>query len=603
MKYRNLLIRKKINVVFIPIVVLPLLVVVFTSNYIFTQSALQRTKDNIAGETSIIATRIQSILKTGETSTLLLVKNINLIYEELGIGQPGPGDPGSGGGESYPNVRLANKLIYEFDYNLRAFKDLESIAYIDNEDNVYVSNNRLADNFDKALASEMVRTLKAPGIPDTMWFPMQSRDYLATGPGPILTVGKRVVDFQTGSTLGVLIMNIKESTISSIFPDESVHAGSGFYVTDRSGMVISTKIADKLLKPVPEPKLAEWLLDQDKTAFMQLLTGGNEYLVMKKELPELGWVLYKQILVNDITKDKYTNSITIIIVGMVCILIALILSYFLSKHIAKPVVQLTRVAKQIREGNLNTVSQVQSNDEVGILSGTFNEMIGKIKELLKEVMVEQRKKREYELALIQAQIKPHFFYNTLDLIFVLCERGNASLAADTTKALADYYRISLSNGKEIITIREELKNAEDYLFIQKTRYSDIIDFHLEADPEVMAFSIMKLTIQPLIENAIYHGLKPRMQPGEIVIRGYLEDNNVILKVIDNGVGIQPGRLAQIQDNLLHGEPEKSFGLRSVADRIKLFFGDQYGIRISSQPNIRTEVTLIIPQKKEEMDDA
>jgi len=585
--YRNMRIRQKINIVFIPIVILPLLVVVFTSNYIFTQSTMQRMKDNITGESSIIATRIQSILKTGETSTLLLVKNINLIYADLGI----PND------DSYPNVRLGNKLIYEFDYTLRAFKDIESIAYIDNLDNVYVSNSKLSDNYSDALESDMVRKLRERGIPDTLWFPMQSRQYLATSSDPILTVGKRVVDFQTGSTLGVLIMNIKESTISSIFPEEAIQGEGGFYIVDHTGTIISTKNVKSLLKPVDQPALVEWLLNDEKHSSIQMRINDSAYMIMKKEIPERGWMLYKKMLVNDITKDKYTNSITILIVGLICTLIALIVSSFLSKHIAKPIVLLTRVVKQIREGNLNTESQIKSNDEVGILSGIFNGMMVKMKELLHEVTLEQKKKREYELALIQAQIKPHFFYNTLDLIFVLCEMGKTSLAADTTKALADYYRISLSSGKEIISIREEIKNAEDYLFIQKTRYSDILDFHIEVDQEVLEFSIMKLTIQPLIENAIYHGLKPRIRQGNIVLKGFLENGNVILKVMDNGVGFHEDKLKQLQADPTRVESDNSFGLRSVADRIKLYFGDQYGIHISSQPDVGTEITLTIPQKK------
>ncbi|RKP57331.1 sensor histidine kinase [Cohnella endophytica] len=600
-KYRNMLIRKKINVVFIPIVILPLLVVIFTSNSIFTQSSMQRTEDNIAGESSIIATRIQSILKTGETSTLLLVKNINLIYEDLGIGEPRSEEPGSGSQEAYPNVRLGNKLVYEFDYNLRAFKDIESIAYIDNQNNVYVSNTRLGDNFDKALESDMVRKLQGPGIPDTMWFPMTTRDYLVTGPNPVLTVGKRVVDFQTGQTLGVLIMNIKESTISSIFPEERKQGKGGFYIADRTGKIIATKNAAKLLKQISEPRMSDWILGKDQSTSVRLNEGGDDYLIMKKEIPERDWILYKQVLVNDITKDKYTNSITIIIVGLICIAIALIVSNFLSRHIAKPIVQLTKVAKQIREGNLNTSSQIRSNDEAGILSVTFNEMIGKIKNLLHEVTAEQKKKREYELALIQAQIKPHFFYNTLDLIFVLCEQGKTSLAADTTKALADYYRISLSNGKEIISIREELKNAEDYLFIQKTRYSDILDFRIEADNDILDYSIMKLTLQPLVENSIYHGLKPRMRSGQIVIKGYLEEGNVILKVIDNGVGFQREKLEQMGNDPASVTSERSFGLRSVSERIKLYYGDQFGIHIRSQPDVSTEITLTIPQKEGAVD--
>ncbi|ACT01201.1 sensor histidine kinase [Paenibacillus sp. JDR-2] len=584
--YRNMYIRKKITIVFIPIVVLPLLVIVFTSNSIFSDSTLQKTKVNIKGETSVISARMDNIYSNGETCSSILVKDINRIYQDLGIGEQ----------NTYQNVRFQNQILNEFDFNLRAFKDIESIAYMDSMNNLYVSDYRLNANMDKAMRSRMLESLKAPGIPTSVWFPMQTRDYLTTDPNsPVLTIGKRVVDIESGETLGIIILNIRESTFSSIFPMEGIKGEDGFNIVDANGRVVSSTDKDALLQPVPNANLLNWLQTGNDGESKYVHLGNGDYLIVKKEIPELGWTLYKQMMVKELTIDTYTNSFTIFVVGLLCTIIAIISSIVLSRHIAKPIIKLTRVAKLVREGNLNTASEVKSQDEVGILAGTFNEMIVTINGLLNKVTQEQRKKREYEFALIQAQIKPHFFYNTLDLIYVLCEKGKTSLAADTTMALADFYRISLSKGKEIITIAEELKVAEDYLFIQKTRYSDIIDFTIDVDPAILEYTIIKLTIQPLIENAIYHGLRPKMTPGKITIKGFWDRQGIILQVIDDGIGFPTEEWQANIDPAAQPIPAgKSFGLKSVHERIQLYFGERYGIQVESGMSRGTKVTITIP---------
>lgn len=593
--YRNMYIRKKISIVFIPIVVLPLLVIVFTSNRIFTESTIQKTNVNIRGEATVVSTRIGNIYTNGETCASILVKDINRIYQDLGLGQK----------DTYQNVRFQNQIMNELDFNLRAFKDISSIAYIDAQNNIYASDNRLNANADQALSSAMLKTLRSPGVPLSIWFPMEVRDYLTTDSAePVLTVGKRVVDIESGATLGLIVLNIKESTFSSIFPLEGLKGEDGFNIADDAGLVLSSVNKSHLMKPVPDAKLLTWFRTGDDASSVHVKLGDEDYLVVKKRIPQLGWTLYKQMRVKDLTRGTYANSVTIIIVGLLCTVIAIIGSIFLSRHIAKPIVMLTRVAKLVREGNLHTTSEVDSQDEVGILSGTFNEMIGTINELLRKVTQEQKKKREYEFALIQAQIKPHFFYNTLDLIFVLCERGKPALAADTTKALADFYRISLSKGKEIITIAEELKVAQDYLFIQRTRYSDMIDFGIEVDEDILHYAIVKLSIQPLVENAIYHGLRPKLAPGRITIRGFFDGPNIVLRVADDGVGFQPEAQGAVLANGELGElppAGQSFGLKSVHERLKLYFGESYGLSIASAPGSGTEVTLTLPQSEGGMD--
>jgi two-component system sensor histidine kinase YesM len=250
--------------------------------------------------------------------------------------------------------------------------------------------------------------------------------------------------------------------------------------------------------------------------------------------------------------------------------------------------------RRVKEGDLNAIAHIHTSDEIGLLASVFNSMINRIKELLLQVELDQIKKKEIELALIHSQIKPHFLYNTLDLIYVLNDMNLQHEARDTTKALADFYRVALSKGSEIITIGEEIKNACDYLAIQNVRYSDIFDYGMEIDKDILHCEIPKLTLQPILENAIYHGLKLKGSKGHIQIRGFKEEKRIIIHIADDGVGIQQNaqihNLKQFTEN---GKPT-SFGLFSVHERIRLYFGIEYGITIKSQEGMGTTITVCIP---------
>lgn len=286
----------------------------------------------------------------------------------------------------------------------------------------------------------------------------------------------------------------------------------------------------------------------------------------------------------------------IFILGAAGIVLALYLTVILSKRISKPVQELTIAAEKLQNGDFSVRCPAVSEDEVGVLARTFNVMAYKVDCLLKEVETEQRRKREYELALIQAQVKPHFLYNTLDLIYVFCQSGMSKEGARMTKYLADFYRVSLSSGREIVTVQEEIKNVEGYLSIQRERYCDLMDFSVECEQEIRAYPIVKMTLQPLVENAIYHGLKEQQKPGTVRVRGYQEGNVLVFMVEDDGAGMTKERLEEV---LSREEAKNHFGLRSVIERISLYYGKSGSVEVESRPGRGTRVTVRVPQKMEE----
>lgn len=310
------------------------------------------------------------------------------------------------------------------------------------------------------------------------------------------------------------------------------------------------------------------------------------------------WYLINRIGIRELTSGIRLLLSAIILAGILCILLSVAIIRKIVKWITRPLEELAETAGQFRKENLKVRCPVTTKDEIGELAGVFNEMLQRIEYQMENIRQVQKEKRKYELALIQAQIKPHFLYNTLDLIYIFCQMKNTQGAAKVTKAMADYYRTSLSSGREIINIGEEVKNISSYLLIQKERYSNKIDFQIEVDPSIYHYAIPKMTLQPLVENAIYHGLKTRKEKGNIYVKGWSENELIHLLIEDDGVGMSEEKIKEVMEN--EDDMKKGhFGLSSVHRRIQIYYGAEYGIRIESKEQVGTKILIRLPQKEEE----
>lgn len=271
-------------------------------------------------------------------------------------------------------------------------------------------------------------------------------------------------------------------------------------------------------------------------------------------------------------------------------------SYYVPLSITRPIRELSEVTDQVAKGNLSVRSKVQSGNEVSVLGESMNTMIDKINELLNQVTTEQTLLRKAEFELLQAQINPHFLYNTLDAIVWLAESGEHKKVVEMVGSLSEFFRSSLNKGKDIVTIREELQHVRSYLQIQQVRYQDIMRYKINIPKELNQYKIPKITVQPLVENALYHGIKNKRGIGEIEVRGWREENYFIICVEDDGIGIDEKRLAQIQEEIKNGvrTGDGIYGLYNVNERIRLNFGEEYGITIESIYGEKTVVRIKLP---------
>ena len=288
--------------------------------------------------------------------------------------------------------------------------------------------------------------------------------------------------------------------------------------------------------------------------------------------------------------------LTMCAVILLSVIILLRRSFRLTYSITKPVSEILQNIKKVGKGEYKNISAVPADCvEIQELDAGTRKMAGRIKGLLENVRKEQEAQHLTELQLIQAQVNPHFLYNTLDTIVWLVEGGMDQDAVDMITSLSVFFRTSLSKGKDIIPLSEEERHTLSYLEIQQSRYRDILEFEINIPAELDNIMVPKLTLQPLAENALYHGIKNKRGKGKILIEGFDLGEDMMLRVTDNGQGMTPERLHEVQEAIRTGE-RAGFGLAAVSERIALYYGPGYGLKISSTEGEGTVMEVYMAKK-------
>lgn len=299
-----------------------------------------------------------------------------------------------------------------------------------------------------------------------------------------------------------------------------------------------------------------------------------------------------------IRADVSTALRTSIFIFAAILVGAVAISRMIMTGITEPIRKLSEATKQAGSGDFAVRAQEDSNDELAVLNTSFNQMLEKIGQLVEDIRIEQMNLRQAELKLLQAQINPHFLYNTLDSIIWLAEAGEKEQVVQVVSALSDFFRTTLSKGRDYITLQEEETHIRSYLQIQRIRYRDILEYDIQIPQELMQYPILKLTLQPLVENALYHGIKNKRGVGHITVTGRSEEEKLIFCVRDDGIGMSPTQLERVRA-MVRGEnqdPESSsgFGLFNVNQRLQLNYGTEYGLKIDSVYEEGTLATVVIP---------
>ncbi len=313
------------------------------------------------------------------------------------------------------------------------------------------------------------------------------------------------------------------------------------------------------------------------------------------------YLYYEAVHLDVLQTTMITNMVTLMvaIVVLALALLSFLLSYSrkLSRRIVDPIERICERLEAIGKGSLLVCEPIQADvEEVQLLSDGIESMVGRLKQQIDKNAEQEKQRRRTMLALLQAQMNPHFLYNTLDTIIWLIESGEINEAVTMISSLSNYFRFSLSRGQNVITLEEEQQHIRSYLEIQQMRYRDMMEYEIDIPDELKCYILPKLTLQPLVENALYHGIKISRRKGFIHVTGRAQGSYLILEVTDDGFGMQKERLDAVRASLVTDSRE-GFGLRTVHQRIQILFGKEYGLTIDGAPDAGTKVIVTMPMKK------
>ncbi|QUL58171.1 sensor histidine kinase [Paenibacillus tritici] len=429
-------------------------------------------------------------------------------------------------------------------------------------------------------------------------------DGFTYGDQGVISIMTAVKQRITHEVIGFIIVDLSDSFIKEFCDKVTIGTTGFFYLLDEQHNPIY----------VPPVQASDLALVQDTEipeqerkwsgSFVLQTTGPPRFIVHTSSL-STGWTIIGIAPLQEIVAEaNRIRQLIIISVGL-SIIFAITLHYLLTRRLTRPIQLLQHKMRLTASGYLEAKVKPDGNDEIADLGISFNIMVEQIKELLEQSIRKQQQLQKAELRTLQAQINPHFLYNTLDSIVWMAEAGNHDGVIRLVKALSGFFRLSLNKGRDWIQIRSELAHVQSYLIIQQMRYHDILEFKVEVAEELQEYPILNMTLQPLVENALYHGIKNKRGKGLIRIGGYTDANAIMLTVSDNGIGIPGERLAFLRESIerpIQSEDtddtsQGGFGLQNVHQRLQLYFGAQYGIRLDSSEGYGTQITVRIPKNR------
>lgn len=413
----------------------------------------------------------------------------------------------------------------------------------------------------------------------------------------VISLSRGIEITKDGSTSsGILVVDMNFSGIEQLFTKVNSGDMCYLYLMDQSGNIIYHPQQNLIYSELAVENNAVAITYEDGTHTEEFQ--GEERMVVVKTVGYTGWKIVSVIPKENLYRNRNEINAVWMTVLAIAILMLIFVNQYLSSKIAQPLRRLEDSVKQL-ELEFPDKIYVGGSAEIQHLGKTIRSMAEQMRQLMDDVVREQEQKRKNELDALQSQINPHFLYNTLDSIVWMVESERYEEAISMVTALANLFRISLSQGKTIITIAEEFQHAKNYISIQKVRYKNKFEVEFSLDEKLKDYLTIKLVIQPILENAIYYGMEAMDGDGEILVRGYEKDGDIYIDIIDNGIGMPPEQVEiLLKEGVQKRKRGSGIGLINVNQRIKLYFGEDYGLHIESEPDEGTKVTIHLPMKLE-----
>ncbi len=495
-------------------------------------------------------------------------------------------------------------IDYAFLYNLNGGAQNRTIYIFNKEDFRTMPYERFREH---ELYSTVMRENGRP-----LWIAPYEYPEL-TGANRVFTQIRIVKELSKLRKVGVLLVQIKDWEFDSIFHNlELGHSNrdTRYMLVNDSGLILydyQKELDGKAIQDYMNTEITDML----KSESFKEKFHGEESIITVYKLQGLEWNLVSVTSWSYLSKEIVTFAKWFVIVLVICFVTAMLYNLIFIKRITGTIGKIVRFMRKAEDGDFSVRVEEKGDDELMLLQHGFNNQMNKINELFEEVKQEQRNKTHAELRVLQAQIKPHFLFNTLESINVLAVQNEGRKVSHMVLLLARILRISIQ-GNEEIRLRLEIEHLQSYLEIQKFRFEDLFEYEIDIPEEMMDKLLLKLTLQPLVENSIQHGFEGIDYIGKISVRGELTDESMILWVEDNGIGLTEEQLTKVSRRVSNASPEYTFefmdqdtheerrglGLRSVVDRLRFQYGSKAGLFICSEPGCRTIVQCVIPNDEE-----
>ncbi len=415
----------------------------------------------------------------------------------------------------------------------------------------------------------------------------------------VITVARAVVKPVTREILGVVTIDISAAALREMADGITLGETGRFSVITADRTYIHPR--DRQFRPDQVRPETIRVVSQTDTGSLTDTIDGERKLLVFATVTGAGWKIVGEVSLSEILGSTYRIRRITFLAGFLGIVLTVVLFFFISDVLTKPLMNLKDTMLRAQSGDLEVRATIHNRDEIADLCAGFNTMISEIKALLDRSLREQDLARKLEIRALQAQINPHFLYNTLDVILWTSQSEDKDRLIRITKALSSFFRIALSRGREFITIAEEVDLIRNYFLIQKMRYRDVLHYSVDVDKTLMEIKVLKLILQPLVENAIEHGVIRNRGGGTVGVTVRRRDSRMIEFVVqDTGQGIDPGRLQAVREEIdaptepLRESSEFGVGLRNVHQRIQLYYGPEWGVVIESDAGKGTSVTVRIP---------
>ncbi len=403
---------------------------------------------------------------------------------------------------------------------------------------------------------------------------------------------------QTTEVIGIIELSILKSNIEDIIQKANITYDGVVYIQNSNGDIVSCSNLQSFNRINPDIGLIQKLQDSE-SSWNDATIGANDFVIKARTIENTDWTMVTAIPSTEIFKQSIRIRDLMLVLILICGLVSYGLAYLITGATVKRIQLLMKKMRLVQEGYMNVEVNSKIHDEIGDLTDSFNHMVKRIKLLVEEQYQNGKEIKNLELKALQAQINPHFLYNTLEMINWKAIDNDVPEIAVISQSLAKFYKLSLNKGKDIVTVKDEIDHIQLYVKIQNLRFDDKIQLDIHLDPDLYSCNILKLILQPIVENAIIHGIREDRdkEKGSITITGVLDKHELVLTVQDDGVGMPQEKAEDILANGNTTDEIHGYGVRNINHRIKLCYGPEYGLTYRSSPGNGTVVEIRIPAER------